>query len=240
MVTAITTPLPDAAPRPSGRWPGVVRIPLTEFGQSLADPGLDQWFEGFSARNEDEGQYEISKEGYLLIMAPTGSPGAIFEGELTIDLGIWSRERGGIVYPAASCFILPDGSRFGPDAAWLNEERRQELLLPENRPFPRIVPDFVAEIKSPSNSKAQLTAKIEAFIRYGTKLGWYIDPETSEVIKYRPGQEPEVLHNPEYIDGDDDVLPGFRFPVRQRIFDVMTIFQQQETQNAAGEQGSPD
>ncbi len=240
MVTAITTPPPDAAARPSGWWTGVVRIPLTEFGQSLANPGLDRWFEAFSARNEDEGQYEISKEGYLLIMAPTGSPGAIFEGEITIDLGFWARESGGVAYPATSCFILPDGSRFGPDAAWLNEERRTELLLPENRPFPRITPDFVAEIKSPSNSRTQLMAKIEAFIRYGTKLGWYIDPETREVIKYRPGQEPEVLHDPEYIEGDADLLPGFRFAVRQRIFDVFASFEQQETQNAAGEQGSPD
>ena len=219
MVTAATSP-PETAPEPSVRWPGVIRIPLAEFGKSLSDQDLDRWFEAFSARNEDEAQYEISSEGYLLIMAPTGNPGVLFEGELATDVIIQAREHGGVGFPATCCFVLPDGSRFGPDAAWVNEDRRQELLLPENRPFPRTVPDFVAEIKSPSNSRVQLIAEIQAFIRYGAKLGWYIDPETRNVIKFRPGQEPEVLHNPEYIDGDDDVLPGFRFAVRERIFDL--------------------
>ena len=41
-------------------------------------------------------------------------------------------------------------------------------------------------------------------------------------IKFRPGREPETLHDPEYIDGDADVLPGFRFAVRARIFDLFT------------------
>ena len=240
-MTIATTPQPlETHPSPPDQRSGVVRIPLAEFGKSLGDADLDRWFEAFSDRNEDEGQYEISNQGYLLIMAPTGSPGVLFEGDLAADALIWTREHGGVAYPATSCFILPDGSRFGPDAAWLNEERRPELSLPENRPFPRIVPDFVAEIKSPSNSRPQLIAKIALFIQYGTKLAWYIDPETREVIKLRPDQEPEVLHDPEYIDGDDDVLPGFRFAVRQRIFDVLTTFQHQEAENAAGEQGSPD
>ena len=221
MVTVSTSPPPEAAPIQYGKWPGVARVPLDDFGKSLADPDLDRWFEAFCSRNQDEDHYEISGEGYLLIMAPTGSPGVLFEGELAADIFMQARNQGGVAFPATSCFVLPDGSRFGPDAAWLNEERRQELLLPENLPFPRIAPDFVAEIKSPSNSRAQLIAKIETFIRFGTKLGWYIDPETRTVIKFRPGQEPEALHDPEYIDGDDDVLPGFRFAVRERIFDLL-------------------
>ena len=240
MTTAATLPPQGTQPLPPGHWSSIVRIPLAEFGKSLADPDLDAWFEAFGDRNADEGQYEISNEGRLLIMPPTGTPGSIFEGELIIDLGIWARNNGGVVFPPTSRFILPDGSRFGPDAAWLNEERRHELALPENLPFPRIAPDFVAEIKSPSNSDAFLFAKLELFVRHGTKLAWYIDPETRQVIKFRPGQEPEVLHDPEYIDGDDDVLPGFRFAVRQRIFDLFADFEQQERQNAVGEQGSPD
>ena len=96
----------------------------------------------------------------------------------------------------------------------------RELELPENYPFPRIVPDFIAEIKSPSNSDAELLNKIDLFLEHGARLAWYIDAETRNVIKFRPGQEPEVLLNPEYIDGDDDVLPGFRFAVRERIFDL--------------------
>lgn len=222
MTTVAATQCRQIRPRRAFEQPWVVRIPLTEFGKSLADPDLNLWFEAFSDRNEDEGQYEISREGCLLIMPPTGNPGAIFEGELAGAVLRWSHENGGIAFPATSRFILPDDSRFGPDAAWVPEERRAEIFLAENRPFPRIVPDFIAEIKSPSNTRGELIAKIEAFIQYGTKLAWYIDAEDREVIKFRPGQAPEVLHDPEYIDGDEDALPGFRFAVRERIFDFLT------------------
>ena len=111
---------------------------------------------------------------------------------------------------------------FGPDAAWISEERRHLLDEPVRRAFPRVAPDFIAEIKSPSNSRAELLNKIDLFLAHGTKLAWYVDADTRTVIKFRPGQEPEILQDPEYIDGDDDVLPGFRFAVRARIFDLFT------------------
>ena len=206
--------------KPPPQWPGVVAIPLAEFGKSLDDADLDQWFEAFAERNSAMGEYEISSAGHLLIREPTGSPGAVYEVGLAADLFVWADQNGGIVFGSSSRFILPDGSRFGPDAAWIREERRHEIMLPENRPFPRIVPDFVAEIKSPSNSNAELINKIDLFLEHGTKLAWFIDAATRAAIKFRPGREPETLHDPEYIDGDDDVLPGFRFAVRERIFDL--------------------
>ena len=49
-----------------------------------------------------------------------------------------------------------------------------------------------------------------------------MDAETREVVKFRPGREPEVLYDPEFVDGDADVLPGFRFAAREKIFDFMT------------------
>ena len=216
-------------------WPGTIAIPLAEFGKSLDDADLDEWFEAFAERNSDMYEYEISSTGHLMIREPTGSPGSAYEIQLAGDLMIWARQRGGVTYGPSSRFILPDGSRFGPDAAWIPEERRNELMLPENRPFARIVPDFIAEIKSPSNSNVELANKIDLFLEHGTRLAWYIDPETRAVIKFRPGQEPEVQRDPEYIDGDDDVLPGFRFAVRERIFDLFAEIKPQETQNAAGE-----
>ena len=220
MTTTVAPQPPEIQRKPPPRWTGVVAIPLAEFGKSLDDPDLDQWFEGFSARNSDMAEYEISNTGHLLIKEPTGSPGSVYEVGLAGDLLVWRDRNGGITFGSTSCFVLPDGSRFCPDAAWLREERRHEIMLPENLPFPHIVPDFVAEIKSPSNTRAELTAKINLFLEHGARLAWYIDGETRTVIKFRPGQEPETLNDPEYVDGDDDVLPGFRFAVRERIFDL--------------------
>ena len=199
-----------------------VTIPLAEFGKSLADPDLDNWFVEFSERNSDEGQtYEISNTGRLLIMAPTGNPGSLHEGELYLELGIWARGYGGIAFLSTSRFILPDGSRFGPDVAWVREDRRPELIAPDNIPFPYLAPDFIAEIKSPGNSEAELIDKINLFVDHGTRLAWLIDAATRTVSIFRPGRDTEILRDPEFVDGDQDVLPGFRFAVRERIFDYM-------------------
>ena len=232
-MTTATKPRPrKTPPQPPPYHPGAIAIPLAEFGQSLDDPNLDQWFVAFAERNSDMAQYEISPTGHLLIKEPTGSPGSVYEIGLAGDLLFWADSNGGITFGPSSMFILPDGSRFGPDAAWLREERRREIILPENLPFPRIVPDFIAEIKSPSNSQAELLSKIASFIHHGARLAWYIDPETRTVIIFRPSREPETLHDPEYIVGDAAVLPGFRFPVQQRIFNLFpnTPSQQGTTQ----------
>ena len=225
MTTSVASQAQEIQRKPPPRWPRAVAIPLAEFGKSLDDPDLDEWFEGFAARNSDMGEYEISNSGHLMIREPTGYPGTVYELRLAGALLNWADERGGMAFGSTSLFILPDGSRFGPDAAWIREERMHELALPENDPFPRIVPDLVAEIKSPSNTDAELLTKIDLFLEHGTKLAWYIDADTRTVIKFRPGREPETLHDPEYVDGDDDVLPGFRFAVRERIFDLFTYRQ---------------
>ena len=38
-------------------------IPLAEFGKSLDDADLDEWFEAFAERNSDMALYEISSTG---------------------------------------------------------------------------------------------------------------------------------------------------------------------------------
>jgi Uma2 family endonuclease len=199
-----------------------VAIPLAEFGKSLGDADLDAWFESFSERNSNEGQtYAISGTGFLLIMPPTGDPGSFFENEIATDLTIWSRRHGGFVRGPTARFILPDGSRYGPDASWVSEERRDEVLQGA-RPFSHLVPDFIVEVQSPSNGRPDLIDKINMFISYGTKLAWLMDADERVVIKFRPDQGPEVLYDPEFVDGDEDVLPGFRFAVRTQVFDYFT------------------
>ena len=83
---------------------------------------------------------------------------------------------------------------------------------------PAIAPDFICEIVSPSNRGPELVRKVQRFIANGTRLAWIINPERRLVTIYRPGRDPETLVDPETLDGED-VLPGFVFEVRARIFD---------------------
>ena len=61
--------------------------------------------------------------------------------------------------------------------------------------------------------------KMAEYISNGAQLGWLIDPCNQQVHIYRPGAAPEVQDNPETVSGGD-VLPGFVFEVRRRIFDL--------------------
>ena len=200
---------------------GYFCIPLAEFGQSLDNPDLDEWFEAFAARNKhfSGGLFEITAEGELKIMPPTGLPGSFFENELATDTTIWARAHGGKVQGPTGRFLLPDGSRPGPDVSWISDERWNAMTRSGGLPtFAPIAPDFICEIVSPSNRGPELARKVQRFIANGTRLAWIINPERRLVTVYRPGQEPETLADPETLDGEE-VLPGFVFEVRARIFD---------------------
>ena len=67
-------------------------------------------------------------------------------------------------------------------------------------------------IVSPSNRGPALARKVNMFLSSDACLAWVINPPRRLVTIYRPGQAPETL------DGAD-VLPGFVFAVRERIFD---------------------
>ena len=198
---------------------GCLYIPLAEFGKSLTDPDLDEWFEAFGGRNQECGFFEITAKGELKIVPPTGIPGYWQETEFTVRLGVWADGYGGKAGGPTGRFRMPDGSRRGPDAIWISDERWNAATEEERRPpFVAIAPDFICEIVSPSNRGPELARKVELFIANGTRLAWVINAERRLVTIYRPSRDPETLQDPETLDGED-VLPGFVFEVRARIFD---------------------
>ena len=206
-------------PEPSDGFRGYLLIPLSEFGQSLDSLDLDEWFEGFTQRNNDQAEYEITAQGELKIMPPTGFPGDMHEAEMSAEVVFYARAHGGLAGGPTSRFILPDRARRGPDAWWMSSERwataPAEARTP---PFVAVMPEFVAEIVSPSNRPAELAEKVRRYLEGGARLIWVINAPRRMVTVHRPGAEPEVLNDPETLEGGD-VLPGFTFNVRERIFD---------------------
>ena len=224
MVTVQAEPLvkvPHDASGPSD-FMGFFLIPLSEFGKSLDSPDLDTWFEGFAERNKDSvGDFEITAQGELKIMPPTGFPGEWFELEMASSVLDWSRANGGRAGGSSGRFILPDGSRIGPDAYWISDERWN--ALPEEArtpPFAAVIPEFIVEIVSPSNRERELQYKVHLYLEGGARLVWVIYPTNRLVAVYRPAAEPEILQDPDVLGGGD-VLPRFAFNVRERIFDNM-------------------
>ena len=198
---------------------GCFLLPLAEFGMSPASSELDEWLAAFSERNAQCGVFEITAAGELKVMPPTGIPGYWQESEITADLVFYARWHGGRAGGPSGRFRLPDGSRAGPDAVWFSAERWDAAADADKQPpFVALAPDFIVEIVSPSNRGPALVDKVARFLAHGTRLAWVINPARRLVTIYRAGQEPETRHDPELLDGED-VLPGFVFEVRARIFD---------------------
>ncbi|MFN0037618.1 MAG: Uma2 family endonuclease, partial [Saprospiraceae bacterium] len=81
--------------------------------------------------------------------------------------------------------------------------------------FVKIVPDFVAEVRSRSDRLAKLQKKMaDSWMANGVRLGWLIDPYSEQVHIYRQGQEVEILKgfSGKKLSGED-VLPGFELPL---------------------------
>jgi Uma2 family endonuclease len=156
---------------------------------------------------------ERSAEGALIVMTPVGGEGGSYESEFGIDLGIWNRQSQlGKTFSSSTLFKLPNGGDRSPDAAWVELSRWQALTPEQRRKFPPIAPDFVIELRSPTDDLELLRAKMQEYMDAGVRLAWMINPQEQQVEVYRQGQPKEVRELPTELSGEE-VLPGFVLPV---------------------------
>jgi Uma2 family endonuclease len=102
-------------------------------------------------------------------------------------------------------FILPSGAASSPDASWVLRSRLAKLTAEQKTKFPPLCPDFVVELRSPSDRLRQAQAKMREWMDNGAKLGWLIDPTTRTVYIYRPGQATERLVDSHRVEGEPPV-----------------------------------
>lgn len=157
---------------------------------------------------------ELTAQGELIIMPPTGSEGGWRSGRTFYLLTAWADQEGtGLSFDSSTGFTLPNGAIRSPDASWLRRKRWTALSKAQREQFAPICPDFVAEVRSQSDKLSDLREKMQEYIDNGARLGWLIDPFDKRVYIYRPGQPVEIREDPESLSGDP-VLPGFTFAVR--------------------------
>ncbi len=153
---------------------------------------------------------ELTSTGELIVMPPAGSETGRRDSSLTYQLEAWYREDGsGVVFGSSAGFTLPNGAIRSPDASWIKREKWDSLTKQQKEKFAPICPDFVVEIRSPSDNLTQLYLKMFEYLENGVSMGWLIDPFKRQVYVYRPNQETLVLENPETVSGDP-LLPGFK------------------------------
>ena len=154
-------------------------------------------------------RFELTADKELVIMAPTGSETGRRSGELFYSLTVWAKKDGaGLSFDSSTGFRLPNGAIRSPDASWVRRERWQALTPEQQRGFAPLCPDFVLELRSPTDQLSPLHEKMQEYIANGARLGWLIDPPQKRVSIYRPDQAVEQLGTPSSLSGEP-ILPGF-------------------------------
>jgi Uma2 family endonuclease len=155
----------------------------------------------FCAANEAL-RVEREPNGEILVMTPAGANTGRINIRISYYLQAWTEsDTRGIAFDSSAGFTLPDGSMRNPDGAWILNSRWEKLSEADQGRFAPVCPDFVIELRSPSDKVADLQAKMEKWIANGAQLAWLIDPIEKTVTIYRPGSEPEYLFDPSSVQG---------------------------------------
>jgi Uma2 family endonuclease len=164
------------------------------------DMDEDQFFQ-FCQLNRDF-QIERTAEGDLIISGLQGGSTGIGCTKLIAALGTWAELDGTGQTFASAGFILPNRATRSPDVAWVRNERVDALTDEEWQKFLPLCPDFVLELRSPSDSLRTFQRKMEEYCQNGAQLGWLLDPVSKSVHIYRPDAAPQILENPATLSGE--------------------------------------
>jgi len=181
-------------------------------------------FEQVCATNPDA-VLELTAEGRLIVMTPTGSE----TGARNLVLGalLWQATRSaGLavkLFDSSSGFLLPDGSVRSPDASLVRLERWQALTAEQRRGFAPLCPDLVVELASPTDEGpcgvSALRRKMASYQANGARLGWLLLPE-ERAVEIWPAQgggsesAPLCLEEAEGLEGGPE-FPGLRLELAE-------------------------
>ena len=163
---------------------------------------------------DDDKRFELI-EGEIIEMAPTG----IWHGRLVTRLGRYldsfvEAQDLGIVTSDTGYHQPSDRHNLlGPDVAFVEKER---IKQPKSQEMAPLMPDLAVEIKSPSNTIAELHRKAAIYLRHGAQLVWIVMPDAQSVEVCRLGADgeihSEIIGRHGSLSGED-VLPGFTLPL---------------------------
>ncbi len=132
------------------------------------------------------------------------------QGELIIVVnGLLKAKKKGRAFPELRCTF---GARsIVPDVAVFVTERIPRKSNGSIANVFELAPDWTIEILSPEQSPTKVTKNILHCLKYGTEMGWLIDPDEQTVFVYFSKQETRVFDQP------DDVLPVPSFASELRL-----------------------
>lgn len=186
----------------TSQFEGILALAFPDKGMS------DEQFFAFCQLNRDV-KIERNTQGEIVIMSPTGSETGNWNSSFNGVLFVWNNQtKLGKTFDSSAGFKLPNGATYGPDAAWMPRKKWDSISAAEKRKFAPLVPDFIMELRSPSDRLEPIQDKIAEFMECGCRLAWLIDPEAQQTTVYRADGSETTVSFEEVLSGED-VLLGF-------------------------------
>jgi Uma2 family endonuclease len=169
----------------------------------------DEEFYLFCLSNQQV-QIERNEQGEIELMAAAGGDTGAREIELQRQVANWNHQyKLGVAFSPTTGFLLKHGAMRQPDVAWIRLDRWNALTAEQREKFVPIPPDFVAELRSTSDSVKPLQEKMERWMENDVKLAWLIDPKEQTSYIYRANGERIIVKGFDKTLSGEDVLVGF-------------------------------
>lgn len=161
---------------------------------------------------DDGWRYEVV-EGVLVRVAGSSFDATTIAGIILTALLTFARPRGlGAVTGADGVYRFP-GAETGllPDVGFVTAGK--VARIDRRKPIP-FAPDLAVEVVSPTQTREDMAAKAQRYLRGGTHLVWVVWPESHTVDIWHPGDTAPAatLDTDDLLDGED-IVPGFTHPI---------------------------
>jgi Uma2 family endonuclease len=150
----------------------------------------------------------------VLVEKVMGSYESVLAMEIARLLGNFVRplKLGVVLGEAGMLELAPHLIRI-PDVSFISRERFPGGRYPSVSIWP-LAPDLGVEVLSESNTEKEMAGKLHDYFTFGTRLVWYVDPETHSIRVFTCEDEGRQLMEDDRLDGGD-VLPGFSILIRE-------------------------
>ena len=173
------------------------------------------------AMPDDDKRYELI-DGEIVEMGTSEQRHSVLGAWLIGVLFMYIKQNnlGGRLSGADGTFRFDNKNARVPDVSYVTAASAAKI--PKGLTYGPSAPDFVIEIKSPSNSRPQMRRLAQRYLAAGSQLVWTIDYVDQIAHVYRPGQPVIELADEEVLDGYE-VLPGFQIKLTEMFAQIEGI-----------------
>lgn len=183
---------------------------------SQPKPRASELTEGDLWKLIHQGKNVTAYKGEVIEMSPAGRKHGRVANKIAYKLTSFIESKKlGAGYTAETGFVVERSPLhiLAPDFAFITKERDE----PQELGFGKIIPDFVLEVRNPSETLGETTEKILEWIAAGVKLVWLADMKTQSVAAYRKekGQIRATIYTSDKSIDGGDVFKGFSAKVSE-------------------------